>query len=337
MWVLGAAAALLLTVTAAADFKSVLIEPYVGAGWVENGYEGLSTFRLYATFDNQNPGEDGVLAVWGSIDWPATFTSHDGLFHNSVMLDRLRAPIDMRPAAWENQWDTYVTIGKDTATGDATMLSPDFEAQTMDLAQDWTSEDVVWFVTADAGQSIAVEHGGERRVLLGQFTVATPLGPDNIFVDGFLNVLLRDGSAWVVEVPCRVPENLNGDAQVGFDDLLLVLSNWGCTGDPCSTSHPFDTLDIDDDGEIGFGDLLRVLAAWTVCDPFPFPVDFCPCCTGPCDADINGDGTVDFADMMQLVGQWGSADPAADINCNGVVEALDLLYLLMAYGTEDCL
>ena len=55
---------------------------------------------------------------------------------------------------------------------------------------------------------------------------------------------------------CR--EDLDGDGQVGFGDLLLVLSAWG----PCRCCPE----DLDQSGAVGFGNLLEVLSAWGPCE-----------------------------------------------------------------------
>ncbi len=62
-------------------------------------------------------------------------------------------------------------------------------------------------------------------------------------------------AAHVVAAAC--PADLDGDLDVGFSDLLLVLSTWG----PC----PGCSADIDGDGDVGFSDLILVLAAWGPC------------------------------------------------------------------------
>ena len=53
------------------------------------------------------------------------------------------------------------------------------------------------------------------------------------------------------------PEDLDGTGDVGFSDLLRVLTNWGpCAGCP---------EDLDMNGDVGFSDLLDVLTAWGPC------------------------------------------------------------------------
>ena len=52
--------------------------------------------------------------------------------------------------------------------------------------------------------------------------------------------------------------DLSGNQNVGFEDLLIVLSSWGaCTGS-CDA-------DLDCDGAIGFGDVLRIISSWGSC------------------------------------------------------------------------
>ncbi len=50
---------------------------------------------------------------------------------------------------------------------------------------------------------------------------------------------------------------MTGDQEVGFDDLISVLAEWG----PC----PGCPEDIDGSGDVGFNDLLEVLGQWGPC------------------------------------------------------------------------
>ena len=53
------------------------------------------------------------------------------------------------------------------------------------------------------------------------------------------------------------PADVDGDSEVGFTDILNVLSVWGpCDGCPA---------DLDADGLVGFNDLLLVLSGWGSC------------------------------------------------------------------------
>jgi hypothetical protein len=61
------------------------------------------------------------------------------------------------------------------------------------------------------------------------------------------------------ECPC--PADLDGNGDVGFNDLVILLGGWGlCPGlGPCPG-------DIDGDGSVGYSDLTILLASWGPCD-----------------------------------------------------------------------
>jgi hypothetical protein len=52
------------------------------------------------------------------------------------------------------------------------------------------------------------------------------------------------------------PNDLDGSGDVGFGDLLAVLSAWGSKGGP---------EDLDGSGMVDFGDVLEVLTTWGPC------------------------------------------------------------------------
>ena len=57
--------------------------------------------------------------------------------------------------------------------------------------------------------------------------------------------------------PDACPEDLDGNGEINFNDLLLLLAAWGnCPGCP---------EDIDGSGDVGFSDTLLLLAAWGTC------------------------------------------------------------------------
>ena len=51
--------------------------------------------------------------------------------------------------------------------------------------------------------------------------------------------------------------DVDGDGEVGFLDLIAVLTDWG--------SCPGCSADTDGNGSVDNGDLIRVLAAWGGC------------------------------------------------------------------------
>ena len=67
----------------------------------------------------------------------------------------------------------------------------------------------------------------------------------------------------VIKIPTGCRGDLNGDFFINFEDLNLVLGNWGATGTP-----GFLEGDADCDGDVDFDDLNIVLALWgTNCLP----------------------------------------------------------------------
>ena len=76
-----------------------------------------------------------------------------------------------------------------------------------------------------------------------------------------LNVFFSDGTEafMVFRIPFNCRGDANGDNLVNFEDLNLVLGNWGATGDP-----GFIEGDINCDGSVDFEDLNLVLGAWGV-------------------------------------------------------------------------
>ena len=60
---------------------------------------------------------------------------------------------------------------------------------------------------------------------------------------------------------CQCPEDIDGDTQVDFTDLLMLLAAWG----ECAPARGACDADIDEDGFVDFEDLLLLLAAWGAC------------------------------------------------------------------------
>jgi hypothetical protein len=153
---------------ATAAFQGLVFENYVGAGWAANGFSGLTAWRIYADFDSP---DDFLVSVFGSPDNPASVMSTDGMFFNSAVANSLTAPLDLTPAIWSNQWDTYVTIGVDDGAGDATGTSPGFATEVNDLATNWTTSNAAWFITPVDPQGDAGNYPN-NDVMIAQFVVA---------------------------------------------------------------------------------------------------------------------------------------------------------------------
>lgn len=92
----------------------------------------------------------------------------------------------------------------------------------------------------------------------GAFTVrATVVDPTGTVRNEFARLIhATEVVEWTVDRTPACPADLDGDATVGIDDLITLLSNWG-------TPDPF--ADLDGDGLVGNGDLISLLAAWGDC------------------------------------------------------------------------
>lgn len=167
-----------------AAFVGLTADNYVGPGWVANGFTGLEAWRIYADF---NSPDDFLVSVFGSPLNPMTVTQQNGTFFNSVVANSLTAPMPLTPAIWSNQWDTYVTIGLDTAVGDATSTSPGFEAQVGGLAGNFTADNAAWYVTPADPQGDAGNYPG-NDVMIAQFTFAT-----GEWAEGFVSLQFEGG------------------------------------------------------------------------------------------------------------------------------------------------
>lgn len=92
------------------------------------------------------------------------------------------------------------------------------------------------------------------EILLGDpsYVIGSPLPPAIISVEDL------DPPNGRLDICDRVvcPPDLDGDFEVAFSDLLLVLNDFGPGPSPA---------DIDDDGIVGFSDILQVLGNWGSC------------------------------------------------------------------------
>ena len=56
--------------------------------------------------------------------------------------------------------------------------------------------------------------------------------------------------------PC--PADLDGNGEVAFGDLLVIITAWGACAEDCPE-------DLDGNGSIGFGDMIEIIMQWGEC------------------------------------------------------------------------
>ena len=67
------------------------------------------------------------------------------------------------------------------------------------------------------------------------------------------------GGFWMGGAVASCSSDLTGDGQVGFEDVVQLLNDWGpCGGGACDS-------DLDGNGDVGFTDLLLVLNDYGPC------------------------------------------------------------------------
>jgi hypothetical protein len=216
--------------------------------------DGVHTFRVYAKF--ANPG-DQLVSVYGTSAAPLSISSSTSFYQ-----DPLGGPTaeGTNPLLFGDfpslEWDSFVTIGApdNSSTGiqSAGLITGLFEAGGV------LSSDAItggsWFVFPD--QEPQAFPDAQGRVLIGQFTT-------NGTVTLNCNIQYRasDGTNpqatnLTLVFPNNCPEDINGDGLVAVDDILILLSAFGCLGSDC-------TGDIDLDEVVGVSDILAVLSAFS--------------------------------------------------------------------------
>jgi hypothetical protein len=139
---------------------------FTGIEWEQKANDfGVFTVNVYATFDNSN---DALYAVAGTPNAPLQVEVVAGSFYqNSFGSDLSPNPALLIPFP-SLAYDTFVTIGKKTSTGDQTGLTPNWPGFGTSLLPDdpVDGENMAWFITPDQSQGAPVD----GRVLMGQFS-----------------------------------------------------------------------------------------------------------------------------------------------------------------------
>ena len=218
---------------------------------------GLNTWRVYATFSN--PSVD-VLSVYGTAANPIDISSSTSWYQ-----DPLGAATGngINPLLFTDfpslAYDSWVTVGAESnGDGEITVVGLDLNA--FEAGEDLTSDGTAggsWI--AIPGEVNGTAPDAQGRVLIAQLTT-----DGTIVFDCNLQYRESDGSSPVATELSLVlqngcPEDINGSGMVDIDDILAVLTQFGCTG--------ICTGDLDGDGDVDVTDGLQVLGAFAnVCN-----------------------------------------------------------------------
>ena len=275
------ALALVVTTGAHADYSHVRVDR------IEGVLSGTVTHRLFVVFGDPT---DAVLAISSIPNHaPLRLVTSAPLVQDPGAAAGLAGEDEPAPDAGAG--DTWVTIGGDPGAGLSEVgFTPGFGDPAFPgasvirgtLVEEWNGS---WYDTDPA----TPENGGS--VLIGQFTLpagatatlqallaardgGTPgslmtaplllhFGDRDCDGDGMIDAdqiaagAADDANRDLVPDTCQCIADGDDDGVVGFEDLALVLADWG----PCD----FCAGDVDRNGRIDLGDLLFVLSAWGSC------------------------------------------------------------------------
>ena len=245
---------------------------------------GAVTYRMYAILSEPT---DRVLAVYGDEERPMVLETAGEFYgfgssssFETVSISNYQPLLDaVFPA---NAYSTWLSAGLDEVLyGGGNTLT--FIPPTSTWADDQQTGSIVLDEAlggAFCGHSPQYWPDHEGQMLIGQFTVTDPSdfhGVVNLLVmvdNGeaieFAEAWAFDNSALLVEgctdeqaynfdpnaamaepESCAYPGDYNGDGTYAIDDLLQMLSQFGCSGCPSG--------DMDIDGIVGVGDILAFL------------------------------------------------------------------------------
>ena len=233
-----------------ASFEGLIAEAYQ----LNSTEEGVHTFRVYAQFSN--PG-DQLISVFGTAASPISVSTTTSFYQDAAGSATAGA---MNPELFSAlpslEWDSFITLGvsdnSSMSLNTIGLTEGAFESGGT-LASD-ASAGGSWFVFPDVEPLAFPDDDG--RVLIGQFTT-----DGTVTFNCNIQYRASDGTNPQAEgltlvFPNNCPEDINGDGLVAVDDILILLSSFGCAGPSC-------TGDIDNDDVIGVSDILSVLSAFS--------------------------------------------------------------------------
>ncbi len=233
-----------------ASFDGLVAEAYE----LNSVADGTHTFRVYAQFSNPN---DQLVSIYGTADNPLSIASTEPFYQDALGGP---TPASMIPFLFESnpslEWDSFVTIGASDNSG-VEIQNAGIDFSVFESGGALNSNPITggsWFVFPN--QQATAFPDAQGRVLIGQFTTS-----GTVTLTCNLQYRASDGtnpqaSNLTLVFPNNCPEDINGDGLVAVDDILILLSSFGCVGPSC-------TGDIDNDGVVGVSDILDVLGSFS--------------------------------------------------------------------------
>ena len=222
--------------------------------FAENGAgAGLNTWRVYANFNNA--GAD-LLSVYGTANSPIDVSTSTSWFQDPLGSGTSNGISEALIASFPTvQYDSWVTVGGPSET-DGDIQTAGLDLPTFELGSDLTSDEVAggsWF--AIPGNVAGTSPDAQGRVLIAQLTT-----DGTVVFDCNVQYREPDGSTPVATELSLVfqngcPEDVNGSGMVDMEDILAVLTYFGCS-EGCTIG------DLDGDGDVDIADGLAVIGAF---------------------------------------------------------------------------
>ena len=233
-----------------ASFEGLIAETYE----LNSTGTGTHTFRVYAQFSNPN---DQLVSVYGTSDSPISVSSTTSFYQDPLGGPTAEGSNPLLFETYPNlEWDSFITVGApdNSSTG---IQSAGLDYGVFESGGTLQSDAITggsWFVFPD--QEPQAFPDAQGRVLIGQFTT-----DGTVTLNCNSQYRASDGTNpqatnLTLVFPNNCPEDINGDGLVAVDDILILLSSFGCLGENC-------TGDIDQDGVVGVSDVLSVLSAFS--------------------------------------------------------------------------
>ena len=212
----------------------------------------MNTWRVYANFNNA--GAD-LLSIYGTANSPIDLTTSTSWYQDALGYPTSN---DINEALYGDfpslQYDSWLTIGG-VAPSEGDIQTAGLDLASFEAGGDLTSDEIAggsWL--ALPGEVSGTAPDAQGRVMIAQLTT-----DGTAVLDCNIQYREPDGSTVVATELSLVfqngcPEDVNGSGLVDIEDILAVLSQFGCTS--------FCSGDLDGDDDVDVTDGLLILGAF---------------------------------------------------------------------------